>query len=68
MVQYCFTSTETTLGRKAQVGHLDSHTAPELSMTVSLLLMIVFIYSYSPPLLDLSGSVLFPLRINTQGS
>ena len=33
MVQYCFTSTETvrgSLGRKAQDGHLDFHTAPEL--------------------------------------
>ena len=29
MVQYCFTSTE-TVGRKAQDGHLDFHTAPEL--------------------------------------
>ena len=32
MVQYSFTSTETkgSLGRTAQDGHLDSHTAPEL--------------------------------------
>ena len=32
MVQYCFTSTETigSLGRGAQDGHLDFHTAPEL--------------------------------------
>ena len=32
MVQYCFTSTEPegSLGRTAQDGHLDSHTAPEL--------------------------------------
>ena len=29
MVQCCFTSTE-TLGRKAQDGHLDLRTAPEL--------------------------------------
>ena len=32
MVQSCFTSTDTisSLGRGAQVGHLDFHTAPEL--------------------------------------
>ena len=30
MVQYSCTSTETLLGRTAQDGHLDSHTAPEL--------------------------------------
>ena len=36
MVQYCFTSTETIrfVGRTAQDGHLDTHTAPELCMEV----------------------------------
>ena len=39
MVQYCFKlrprKPEGSLGRTAQDGHLDSHTAPELGVVVS---------------------------------
>ena len=44
MVQYRFTSTETqkfSIGRTAQDGHLDSHTAPELCDSVSIQTIVV---------------------------
>ena len=48
MLKCCFTSTETVglLGTGAQDGHLDFHTAPELSQDVSFFLFF-FLFSFS---------------------